>query len=196
MYAVWEPVLKINVTLGRQLDGVTQSAYADAVTTGNMEKVTFATSDRANYSVLINGFATSAGVKVEDKFTEVYQLARSDSEYSMYDDDFNDAFLSDDYKLNKLVAMDTLDVTNEFGSGFYIPQYLLGYQEKRYGSVVYRDFAMQVVAENNKSYYWTKYRGQAEQAVVNCTISVDKTGGNHDTDEEHDNIKYSLRYRE
>lgn len=196
LYAIWEPVLKINVTLGRQLDGVTQSAYADALTTGNMNKVTFATSDRANYSVLINGFATSAGVKIEDRFTEVYQLARSNSEYGIYDDDFNDAFLSNDYRLNKLVSINTLDLTNEFGSGFYIPQYLLGYQEKRYGSVVYRDFAMQVVVENDKSYYWTKYRGQAEQAVVNCTISVDKTGGNHDTDEEHDNLKYSLRYHE
>ena len=197
LYAIWEPVLKINVTLGRQLDGTAQSAYADAVTTGNMNKVTFATSDRANYSVLLKGFATSAGVKIEDKFTEVYQLARNDSEYSMYDDDFNDAFLSNDYKLNKLVSLNTLDLTNEFGSGFYIPQYLLGYQEKRYGSVVYRNFAMQVVAENDRSYYWTKYRGQAEQAVVNCTISVDKAGGgNSGVDEEHDKLKYSLRYHE
>lgn len=195
VYAMWEPVLGLKTVFGRTLDVNPNTASADAITSGSLGVVNAETSDRMEYNFTKTGYADEVNVELDSLFTEVYKEARGTDQYAKYDDNLNDAYLDSKWSLNKHHTFTMGTLIHNVEDAFYIPQYTLGYQEDKYGYIKYRDYSIRIIAINNHSYYWTKYKNTAETAIITGSIHVDSIGDGG-TGQEHDRLKYSLRYRE
>ena len=193
LYAMWEPVLGLTSIFGRTLDVNPNTASADAITSGSLGVAMAETSDRMEYNFTKTGYADEVNVAVDDLLTEVYREARGNDQYAKYNDNLNDTHIDSKYSLNKHHTFTTDTLIHNVGDAFYIPQYTLGYQEQKYGYIKYRDYYVKITAINNHSYYWTKYKNTPETAIVTGSIHIDSIGEGG-TGQEHDRLKYSLRY--
>ena len=193
LYAMWEPVLGLTSVFGRTLDVNPNTASADALTSGSLGTVMAETSDRMEYNFTKTGYADEVNVEVDSLLTEVYREARGNDQYAKYNDNLNDAYIDSSMNLNKHHTFTMGTLIHNIGDAFYIPQYTLGYQEQKYGYTKYRDYYIKITAINNHSYYWTKYKNTPETAIITGSIHIDSIGDSG-TGQEHDRLKYSLRY--
>lgn len=203
IHAMWEPVLQLNGNIFRKLNVYPNTAYADGITHGDFGTIKVETSDLVEYSGTKVGLSSYTEVEIDPDLTYVYELARSDGNYTEYDDTYNDGIMDEGYSLYKFFdnTYQGGTLVNPFSSSFYIPQYALEFQNKAYGGIKKNQYGVTMRAVNEDSYYWNNYGGQDEVAEITGIIYVANTGqptpgggGGGGTDEEHDRLKYSLRY--
>lgn len=202
LYGEWEPVLETDVWFRRTLDQVSETdlgyvtGHSTAVSSATLNKVYFRSGDYGDYIVRASGHIDDWTIQFNDSFTEIYDLARTDSRYSRYNDDTNlpeieGTLHSLNDSLGEINTVNTQEYPlnstyhNGTAKGFYVPLYQWDFQHDVHSTNPILQYTALIKAVNKNSYYYNNYSNGYETCYTTVVISIgdDSTGGPGDTTE-------------
>lgn len=194
LYAVWEPVLEVNMELGRVLGNLSGNGKVTSVTAGipnNGLEVHLRPGEQGYYRIMTPNKGMGGLVDFDTYFTIVYDNVGKWTD-SLNPSTDEDMLPNQKHGLDRLIKLDGNDIRK-----FYVPNELGTLQGPP--EVLNRTKYSMTFTLTQDSYFWDKVHNSKERIVINSLIEILKdsgntggSGGSGATDEEMDAIYRDL----
>lgn len=181
LYAVYEPILTVQVITERVLGDLEPTLkkqdIATAIKLGTTELV-IRPGEQAQYTTISKGTNSTVEIKFDDSITKIYD------NHGLWTDNLNKnpsiavgteidrVPITAKHGLNRILGLMSKQSTTR---KFNIPQYL-GTKDSEPSSIDKKEYQITFTFTNQNSYYWNKYKGQNEKAVIKTKIGLLKDG--------------------